>query len=72
MQNLTSEQTEEVDARKKAFMLAYGLLRDEYQIDSIAYPALVPNQEGLFVVAVQYALMDLKYAPQPSPFIPSK
>ncbi len=45
MQNLTSEQTEEVDARKKAFMLAYGLLRDEYQIDSIAYPALVPNQK---------------------------
>lgn len=68
MELFTPEQLQDIDARRSTFLVEYKKLRDTHEVDFLAHPTFVPNEHGTFEVRIQVEAVDLKYAPQPSPF----
>lgn len=68
----TPEQLEDISVRKDVFLEGYKKLRDECEIDFVAFPVFSPNTRGTFDVVLQNDLADLKYTSMPSPFIDAK
>ena len=63
---MDEEAKKEFESRKEAFMSAYKLARDEFQIDIAFLPQYIPDGKGFFLTMVHQTLVDLKTAPTPS------
>lgn len=71
----TPEQAEDFQTRAKAFSEEYvkvmGDLKEKHECEIKYGISTVPSQSGIFGLAVNEQVADLKYAPKPSPFVPT-
>lgn len=58
------------EARSAEFLKRYEALVKELQVDVATYPVYAPtDQQGAFITLIQRSTVDLKDAPQKSPFV---
>lgn len=71
----TPEQAEDFQARAKAFgedfQKLYSELKEKHQCEVKYGVTTVPSPSGIFGLGVTEQIADLKYAPQPTPFVPT-
>lgn len=71
----TPEQTEDFQARAKAFgedfQKLYAELKEKHECEMKYGVSTVPSPSGIFGLAVNEQIADLKYAAKPSPFVPT-
>lgn len=71
----TPEQSADFQERAKAFAedykKAYLELKEKYECEMKYGVSTVPSPAGIFGLAVNEQIADLKYAPKPSPFVPT-
>lgn len=69
---LTPEQVKDVEARVKLFDAGYKKMVEDFQIDLVSFPELIPTDQGFFVTRSVIMPVDKKYQPVKSPFIQEK
>ncbi len=67
--DMTDEQIQEFEGRKKEFLDKYKELIDTYMVDFISYPVFMPTKERDFRILIQTEVLDKKYALVPSDFM---
>lgn len=71
----TPEQAEDFQTRATAFgedfQKMYAELKEKHQCEMKHGVSTVPSPSGIFGLAVNEQIADLKYAPKPSPFVPT-
>ena len=65
----TVEAKNEVQVRKDAFLEKYKALIEEYKVDWMSYPVMMPNDRGTWDFTIQTQLADTKDQLIKSPFI---
>lgn len=71
MPETSKEETKsDFEERSAEFLKRYEELVKETQVDVATYPVYVPTeQQGVFTTLIQRSTVDLKDAPQKSPFV---
>jgi len=71
----TPEQQQDFEARAKTFsekfQTLYKDLKEEFECEMKYGVSTVPSPTGVFGLAVNEQIADLKYAAKPSPFVPT-
>lgn len=71
----TPEQAEDFQTRAKAFsedfQKLYAELKEKHECEMKYGISTVPSPQGIFGLAVNEQIADLKYAAKPTPFVPT-
>lgn len=70
MMSKEKEEVSDFEQRSAEFLKRYEDMVKELQVDVATYPVYVPSEkQGVFDTLIQRSTVDLKSAPQKSPFV---
>jgi hypothetical protein len=64
--------TDDMQARKEAFMSEYKLLIEKHSLDFMSFPQFLPDGKGGWTIVLVNNIVDTTEMPTPSPFVVEK